>query len=268
MVPLPTPTPPLALCLGGLDPSAGAGLVRDAITLATFGVHPMLVSTGETLQNGEACHRIVAPAIDPGDQVECLRPHLHGNWGMKLGLCALEPETLGAIFRALEGATPVARIWDPILAPTSGVGLHTEGSLLDLAGVVLSAPGWVVTPNHLEAAAFAGLPSSSDPRALAEPWLRAGAGAVWLKGGHGEGGLVEDFWIDAHGSQSLGGNARLPGERRGTGCTVASAWLGLRLRGAEPADAAREAIRWLREGWASAFVPGAFGRPVFAPGRA
>lgn len=263
----PSSTPPVALCLGGMDPSGGAGLIRDAITLAGLGIHPMVVSTADTMQNGEACHRIVSPSLDSEELVGCLAPHLAGAWGLKLGLCGLDPAKLGGMLRSLEAQAPLARIWDPVLAPTSGVGLHTTGSLRDLATVVLANPGWVVTPNRPEAAAFGALPESSDPQTLAEPWFRAGAAAVWLKGGHGQGDLLEDFWVEGDRILSLGRFPRLSGERRGTGCTVASAWLGLRLRGVDPVMAARESIEWLRDGWASAFSPGGFGRPLFAPGR-
>lgn len=259
--------PPIALCLGGLDPSAGAGLLRDALTLAGFGIHPMGVSLGDTLQNGEACRRIVPPALDPCAQVANLEGHLNGAWGLKLGMCALTPDQLDRLLRILDPLEPRARIWDPVLAPTSGVGLHDPAGLRSLAERVLSHPGWVVSPNRPEASAFSGLLETDAPERLAKPWLEAGAVAVWLKGGHGEGDWVEDFWIDAAGVRSLGRHPRLPGSRRGTGCTLASAWLGLRLAGHEPVDAALRAAEWLRANWASAFAPGGFGRPVFAPGR-
>lgn len=258
-------SPPLALCLGGMDSSAGAGLIRDVLTLAAFGVHPMPVSTAETLQNGESCGRIVLPAVSPGDQVDCLAPHLKGIWGLKLGMCGLPAEALAQVLARLERHAPAVRIWDPVQAPTSGVGLHDPASLRALSASVLATPGWVVSPNRPEASALTGLPGTADPAALAEPLLRAGAEAVWLKGGHSEGGDVEDWWVDARGARGLGRHPRLPGSRRGTGCTLASAWLALRLCGREPMAAAREAADWLRAQWTSAHTPGGFGRPIFAP---
>ena len=65
-------TPPVVLCLGGMDPSGGAGLLRDALSLAELGCQPMAVSLAETLQNGLACLRIEAPGLDPVQRLEAL----------------------------------------------------------------------------------------------------------------------------------------------------------------------------------------------------
>ena len=258
---------PVALCLGGMDPSAGAGLLRDALTLASLGVHPMAVSTAETLQNGISCQLIAGPSISPALRLEALKPHLTGRWGVKLGLCALAIEELEGLMAGVDEMAPLCRIWDPIQAPTSGVTLHDGAALRRMAEVVLRGGEWVVSPNRLEAAIFGGLPPDADPRRLAEAFLEAGARAVWIKGGHASGELLEDFWVDAKGACGLGSRPRLPGDRRGTGCTLASAWLGFRLGDLEDLEAARRASGWIQEHWARAFTPGGAGRPVFAPER-
>lgn len=263
-LPMPQP-PPVALSLGGLDPSAGAGILRDALTLASLGVHPMAVPLSETLQNGVGCFQIAAPALSPRLRLEALRPHLTGTWGVKLGLADLEARELAALAEDLREAAPAVAIWDPILAPTSGVGLHGPAELRRMAEALLPVLPWVVAPNRLEAAALADTGADDAPEVLAEPFLSRGARAVWLKGGHAEGGLVEDLWITPEGARSLGTSPRLPGDRRGTGCTLASAWLAYRLRGLEDEPAARAAAQWLRDRWTGAFAPGGVGRPLFAP---
>jgi hydroxymethylpyrimidine/phosphomethylpyrimidine kinase len=271
------PATPLALCLGGLDPSAGAGLLRDVMTLAGLGIHPMAVCTADTIQNGRACTAILPPA-DPLPRLEALAPHLEGRdpWGVKLGLCALEPRALAELVARVEAMNPVARIWDPILAPTAGVGLHTGPRLRQLAEVILGSGRWVVCPNLPEAVALAGpeappVPAGqpladADCAALARPFLDLGAAAVWLKGGHVQGREVEDVWITREAVQNLGRAPRLPGDRRGTGCTLAAAWLGWRLLGLPGPEAAVAAARYLRGHWEPAVVPGGYGRPCFGPG--
>ena len=143
--------------------------------------------------------------------------------------------------------------------------LHGRAALLDMARVLLAGGGWVVVPNRLEAAAAAGVDAEGDPRRLAVPFLERGARAVWLKGGHAGGDRVEDHWITPEGSTGLGPGPRLPGSPRGTGCTLASAWLAFRLGGAGDLPAAALAAAWLRARWGAAFAPGGLGRPVFAP---
>ncbi len=261
--------PPLALCLGGLDPSGGAGILRDALTLAELGCQPMAVCLAETLQNGLACARIASPALDPVECIESLAPHFVGRWGVKLSLCALDGNDFRRLCATLRLLAPPLRIWDPILAPTAGVGLHDGGDLRRMATNLLPMGCWVVSPNRGEAAAFAGMPPeailSASPESLALPWLEAGATAVWLKGGHGGGSEVQDFWITREGIQPLELSPRLPGERRGTGCLLSATWLGLRLLGQADVQAAIGSARRLRDRWPLAFSPGAAGRPVFMP---
>ena len=269
MDPVAPEVPPIALCLGGMDPSCGAGILRDALTVAALGCHPMAVSLAETLQNGLGCSRIEPPSMDPVLRLENLAPHLAGRWGVKVGLCALEPAPFRRLCAILGHLAPPVRIWDPILAPSAGVGLHDGEDLRCMASALLPMGGWVVSPNRGEAAAFAGLPPeaihAAEPSLLARPWLEAGAAAVWLKGGHAGGDRVQDLWITAGGIEALEASPRLPGARRGTGCTLAATWLGLRLRGLDPQAAALESARRLRNRWDRAWVPGGAGRPMFAP---
>ena len=244
---LPSTPPPVALCLGGMDPSGGAGLIQDVTALAALGCQPMAVSLADTIQNGLGCTRIEPPAATTLQQVEALAPHLSGRWGVKLSLCALDPRTFRRLCATLRHLAPPIRIWDPILAPSAGVGLHDGADLRRMAADLLPMGGWVVCPNRGEAAAFAGLPPdairSAASETLAAPWLEAGATAVWLKGGHAEGDQVQDVWATPEGQLALGATPRLPGERRGTGCLLSATWLGLRLVGLEERQAAREAAR-------------------------
>jgi len=260
---------PLALCLGGMDPSGGAGLLRDALTLSELGCQPMAVSLAETLQNGLGCTRIEPPSMDPVARLETLAPHLAGRWGVKLSLCALDATGFRRLCATLRHLAPPLRIWDPILAPSAGVGLHDGGDLRRMAANLLSMGGWVVSPNRGEAAAFAGLPPealhSASIEALTNPWLEAGAVAVWLKGGHAPGDQVQDAWVTSDGAQLMEAAPRLPGERRGTGCLLSASWLGLRLQGREDLAAALESARRLRNRWDLAFTPGGVGRPMFSP---
>ena len=267
--PRPSAAPPVALCLGGMDPSAGAGILRDTLALAALGCQAMAVPLAETLQNGLSCVRIDPPAMDPVQRIEALAPHLLGAWGVKIGLCALDPGAFRRLCATLCLLAPPVRIWDPILAPSAGAGLHNGADLRRMASDLLPMGDWVVCPNRGEAAAFAGLPPeairTAPVEALVAPWLEAGAAAVWLKGGHAEGDLVQDLWCTSQGHLPLEPSPRLPGERRGTGCLLSATWLGYRLLGHAAEAAAWQAARRLRAQWPVAFAPGGTGRMMFAP---
>jgi hydroxymethylpyrimidine/phosphomethylpyrimidine kinase len=264
----PPSSTPLALCLGGFDPSGGAGILRDAVTLAELGVLPMAVSLADTVQNGLGCTRIQAP-LDPLPRLENLAPHLAGRWGAKLSLCAQEDAAFRRLAASLRQLAPPVRIWDPILAPSAGVGLHDGDGLRRMADALLPMGQWVASPNRGEAAAVAGLPPErirdAEPELLAKPFLERGAAAVWLKGGHAAGDTVQDLWITKEGLEALDAAPRLPGQRRGTGCLLSTTWLGLRLLGRDDLAAAREAAARLRARWDRALAPGGAGRPSFLP---
>jgi hydroxymethylpyrimidine/phosphomethylpyrimidine kinase len=229
----------------------------------------MAISLAETLQNGLACTRIEAPSLDPIQRLETVAPHLVGRWGLKLSLCAVEARNFRRLAASLRHLAPPIRIWDPILAPSAGVGLHDGEDLRRMAADLLPMGGWVVSPNRGEAAAFAGLPPeairSASVETLSSPWLEAGAAAVWLKGGHAAGQHVQDVWITKAGIKDLESAPRLAGERRGTGCLLSATWLGLRLLGWDDQQAALESARRLRTRWEHAFSPGGVGRAMFAP---
>ena len=207
--------------------------------------------------------------MNPVLRIETLAPHLVGRWGVKLSLCALDAKDFRRLCATLRHLAPPVRIWDPILAPSAGVGLHDGADLRRMATDLLPMGGWVVSPNRGEAAAFAGLPPeairSATVEALTAPWLETGAAAVWLKGGHAAGDQVQDVWITREGVHPLEPAPRLPGERRGTGCLLSATWLGLRLRGMDDRQAALESARRLRNRWNLAFSPGGVGRAMFAP---
>src|SRR5687767_14805831 len=46
-----TETPPVVLVFGGTDPTGGAGVVADCLTLVSFGCHPATVVTAVTAQD-------------------------------------------------------------------------------------------------------------------------------------------------------------------------------------------------------------------------
>lgn len=259
---------PVALCLGGMDPSGGAGLLRDSAVLASLGVHAMAISLAETIQSGLACYRIMAPSVSPLERLEALVPHLNDPWGLKLSMCALEPDDLGLLLDRLEALNPSVSLWDPILGPSVGASLHDERRLRAMAECILKRGRWIVSPNFPEASALSGLAvkpgTHLDLSAFAKPLLDLGAKAVWLKGGHGEGAWIEDYWIDRTGTQSLGRHRRLEGQRRGTGCFLSSTWLGLRLLGQDNIEAAKKAGSLLRNAWKRPVLPGGVGRPCLA----
>jgi hydroxymethylpyrimidine/phosphomethylpyrimidine kinase len=245
-----------------MDPSGGAGVLRDAAVAADLGAHPMAVPLAETVQGGAGCCAVLPPAVPPMERLAALAPHLRGAWGVKVSMFSGR----GALREAapwLRALGPAAAIWDPVMAPSVGPPLHGPETMHEAAGL-LSGGGWVVSPNLPEARAIAGLPAAA-PEDVAERLLGMGFLGVWLRGGHGGGEAVRDLWFDGGGPMWLEPRRRLPGDPRGTGCTATAAWLALRLGGAGAVQAAEGAIDYIRRAWAGLHLPGGAGRPTFPP---
>src|SRR6478736_6069164 len=64
-------TPPIVLTFAGSDPSGGAGLQADLLTLASMGCHPLSVITAITVQDtlGAALAAMLASGVELADAV-------------------------------------------------------------------------------------------------------------------------------------------------------------------------------------------------------
>ena len=65
--------PPIVLAFAATDPSGGAGLQADVLTLASMGCHPLSVVTAATIQDTMGVEDVMA--LDP-EWVEIGRAHV------------------------------------------------------------------------------------------------------------------------------------------------------------------------------------------------
>jgi len=257
------PGVPIALFLGGLDPSSGAGVLRDAQVASDLGICPMAVPLAETAQNGLECAEIAPPGFSPVKRLELLRPHLSGRWGAKISMF-YDLSLLDAVSKLVQEMGPTAAIWDPVMGPTRGAKLHSADTIKK-AFALLPAGAWLVSPNIQEARALADMPDGPLESA-AKKMMDMGAQSVWIRGGHGCGETkVRDLWADGNGIEWLAPFSRMDGDPRGTGCTATSAWLSFCIKGLSPARSAEAAIDYVRNAWGHLCRPGGAGRAAFPP---
>ncbi|AKU91936.1 hydroxymethylpyrimidine/phosphomethylpyrimidine kinase [Vulgatibacter incomptus] len=231
------------LVLAGLDPSGGAGLVADGEAILAAGARPLLCATAITIQttarvrgwHGIPAEVVTAQALALAEEEGPIR-------AVKLGMLG---SAAPAVARLKEHPLLAGAAWvvDPVLFSSSGAELVEGGT--DAYRPLLER-GPIVTPNAMEAGAFAGLPEPRDEAALlgcARRLVDGGAAAVLAKGGHLDGEPV-DWLVSARGAEPLRGTRR-PGSKRGTGCRLAS-FLAARLALGEGLfDAARDAKRYV-----------------------
>lgn len=227
---------PRVLLLGGLDPSGGAGITLDAAVAALHAALPLPIAVTWTEQNRRGFRRAVPVPTEQWSAALAAVCEDGPIAAVKVGLLAA-PATVAAVATALArfaGSLPI--LVDPVLGATAG-GL-TPGDELPAAYRRHLLPlATLLTPNLPELARL-GLAS-------AEQALAAGAGALLLKGGHGEGATSDDL-LCCPGRSVVFSRPRLRiGPVRGTGCALATAIACRLAAGVELAAACGGAGDWL-----------------------
>lgn len=218
--------PPNVLVIAASDPTGGAGLQADVLTLASLACHPLSVLTAYTVQDTHgvtALHGVQAAHI--AEQARCVLADAPVR-AIKIGVLgsAAAAEAVAALLRA-HPRVPV--VLDPVLASARGDALGDARALREL----LVPLATVVTPNSEEARALGG----------AEALLALGCAYVLVTGTHEPGDDVVNTLYGAGGVVREDRWPRLPGSYHGSGCTLASA-IAARLAHGDPvADAVRVA---------------------------
>lgn len=218
------PRPARLLIVAGSDSSGGAGIQADIKTADAFGVYAMTAITAITVQNtvGVKSVQRIAPETVYG-QIEACMTDI-GADAIKVGML-VDAEIIAATADALDRFAPeVPLILDPVMVSTSGAALIDDASVESLTFRLLSRAS-LVTPNLPEAKRLTGIDAATRTGAReAAAKLRAmGARAVLIKGGHREGGALEDHLIWTGGEEYFVRPRIASTSTHGTGCTLASA---------------------------------------------
>jgi hydroxymethylpyrimidine/phosphomethylpyrimidine kinase len=235
--------PAFVLAIGGLDPSGGAGLVRDFLTAEALGARALLVGTAWTRQDERGVQGIeprspgmLQAAIEHA--LESLPTH---RAAVKIGMVA-GAEIATAIVAGLQ-AWRGSVVFDPVLGASGGGSLF-EGGPADLLPLVRRAT--ILTPNLAEAAWLCGLAVETidHSRQAARKIANWGQTAVLVKGGHLSDQATDVLYSSA--GERLFEGRRLPGRSpRGTGCALSTA-LAVGLAQGQPIEQAIQAAKsWL-----------------------
>ncbi|HMV17296.1 MAG TPA: hydroxymethylpyrimidine/phosphomethylpyrimidine kinase [Zoogloea sp.] len=252
------PSPPLVMVFAASDPTGGAGIQADIMTLSGMGCHALTVITALTVQDTAGVEAVLptdAEFVD--EQARALLEDMPVQ-AFKLGVLG-SLDNIEVIARILADYPHVPVVVDPVIASGRGDELASESMLEGLCELILPQ-ATVVTPNTLEARRLAARHRDDDDTpTLAECARRMvamGCEYVLITGSHehsvqvintlyGRGGVVRaDTW------------ERLPGAYHGSGCTLASAVAAALARGLEVPVAVRDAQEFTWQTLAYAFRPG------------
>lgn len=213
----------IALTIAGSDSGGGAGIQADIKTFSALGAYAASVITAITAQNTRGVTAVEDISVGTiVAQMDAVFSDLTVN-AVKIGM-ASRIETIAAIAERLRRQSqPV--VLDPVMVATSGDRLLHEDAIETLRRELLPL-ATIVTPNLPEAALLTGSPIAKTTQEItrqAELILNAGAKAVLIKGGHGDGPESTDYLFADGTMQALSALRVETKNDHGTGCTLAAA---------------------------------------------
>jgi hydroxymethylpyrimidine/phosphomethylpyrimidine kinase len=250
--------PPIVMVFAASDPSGGAGLQADIMTLSSMGCHPLSVLTALTVQDSAGVEDAMAIDADwVSDQARALLEDMPVA-AFKIGMLG-SVENIAAIAEIISDYPEIPLVFDPVLSSGRGDELASEDMIAAMRELLLPQTT-LLTPNSLEARRLA-LDESNDEddpdlAECARRLVGAGAEFVLITGTHehsaqvvntlhGENGLIRsDAW------------ERLPGSYHGSGCTLASAIAANLANGLDIAEAVRDAQDYTWQALANGIRPG------------
>jgi hydroxymethylpyrimidine/phosphomethylpyrimidine kinase len=248
---LPSPAPPPVVVFAASDPTGGAGLQADVLTVAARGGLPLSVLTGITVQDTSGVAEL--RALEP-DLVERQARTLLADIrpaAFKLGVLA-SAANARVVARVLKDYPEAAIVVDPVLASGRGDPLADPALVTALKEIFPFTT--VLTPNSVEARRLAG---RDDLASSAAALLGMGCRYVLVTGTHEIGAEVVNTLYDARGAVRADRWPRLPGDYHGSGCALASALAAALARGMDVADAVHDAQGYTWKALEQAFRAGA-----------
>jgi len=249
--------PPLVLTFAASDPSGGAGVQADLLTLASMGCHPLSVITAITVQDSLGIEGVLAIDSDwVADQARRLLEDMPVD-AFKISVMG-SVENIAAIAEIVSDYPDVPLIFDPVLASGRGDELASDDMTHAMRELILPQTT-ILTPNSVEVRLLAESDDEEDTRSLAEcASILVGKGCeyVLVTGTHENTPDVVNTLYDKSGIVRTDNWPRLPGSYHGSGCTLASAIAAMLANGLTLSEAVREAQEFTWQALRKAYRPG------------
>jgi hydroxymethylpyrimidine/phosphomethylpyrimidine kinase len=250
-------SPPIVLAFAAADPTGGAGVQADLLTLAAMGCHALSVITAITVQDTAGVENL--QPIDSDWVVDQARLVLEDMpvVAFKIGVVG-SIENIAAIAEVVSDYPDVPLVFDPVLASGRGDELATEDMIATMRELLLPQTT-ILTPNSREARRLAQSDDDEDELALAgaaERLLGLGCEYVLVTGTHENTLQVVNTLYGTEGVVRTDSWERLPETYHGSGCTLAAAIAATLANGLDLPDAVREAQEYTWQTLNAGFRPG------------
>jgi hydroxymethylpyrimidine/phosphomethylpyrimidine kinase len=250
--------PPIVLTFAASDPSSGAGMQADILTIASMGCHPLTVVTAITVQDTSGVDDV--QAIDAELVMNQARTVLEDMpvAAFKIGLLG-SVENIAVIAEIISDYPDIPLVFDPVLSSGRGDELANE-DMLDAMRELLLPQTTILTPNSLEARRLIqdedNDEDNPDLNECAKRIIQLGCEFVLITGTHENTSKVINSLHGERGFIRSDNWPRLPGIYHGSGCTLASAIAALLANGLTMEEAVREAQEYTWETLKYGFRPG------------
>ncbi len=250
--------PPIVLVFAATDPSGGAGLQADIMTLSSMGCHPLSCVTAITIQDTTGVEEVMP--LDPewvGDQARCVLEDMPVA-AFKIGLIG-SVETIAVIAEVVSDYPEIPLVLDPVLASGRGDELVTEEMLAAMRELLIPQTT-IITPNSLEARRLAAEEGNDeddpDLAECAQRLIATGCEYVLITGTHENTPQVVNTLYNQEGVMRSDPWPRLAGTYHGSGCTLASAIAATIANGLSIGDAVKDAQEYTWQTLRAGFRPG------------
>ena len=218
--------PPIVLSFAANDPSGGAGIQADMLTIASMGCHPLSIITAITIQDTTGVEDVMP--LDPEWIIDQARTVLEDMpvHVFKIGLLG-SVEIIAAIAEIISDYPHIPLVMDPVLTSGRGDELANE-EMIDAMRELLLPQVTILTPNSLEARHLAQQDNDPNESKLdlslcAQRLLQMGCEYVLITGTHENTVHVTNTLYDSSGVVRTDEWKRLDNTYHGSGCTLASA---------------------------------------------
>ena len=234
-------TPPQVLVFAASDPTSGAGIQADILTLASLGCHPLTALTALTVQDTVGVHSVHPASAELLEQQARAVLEDMPVAAFKIGLLG-SVENVLAVAEITADYPEIPLIFDPVLASGRGDEFSDEEVIAAMRELLLPQTT-ILTPNAPEARRLAESDEDEGEPSIdvcAQRLIEMGAQYVLITGTHENTPQVVNTLYSADGILRRDRWERLPGSYHGSGCTLASAIAGCIAGGADIEDAVRD----------------------------
>ena len=236
------PAPPSVLVFAASDPSSGAGIQADLLTLASLGCHPLTAITALTVQDTVGVQSIQPVGAELLEQQARTVLEDMPVAAFKIGVLG-SVENVLAVAEIVSDYPEIPLVFDPVLASGRGDELSGE-EIIQAMREMLLPQTTIITPNAPEARRLAESDEDEGEPSIdvcAQRLIEMGAQYVLITGTHESTPEVINTLYGPDGVIRRDRWERLPGSYHGSGCTLASAIAACIAGGASVEEAVRDA---------------------------